>query len=164
MTEHSKGMRRAGSRWRIAVSEMVGEEDYGDDWHVASDRTLAGGTGEDGSVEFRGRTYWSRNIELPGTEFDELVVGDWIHLEQMAGVVLWVRVDEDGRPRRVDVYGPGDYDDPVPRVEYGGPALRAVWPPSRSAVGGEPEATSKSATERDDEAGADAAGSPDSPG
>ena len=46
-----------------------------------------------------------------GTEFDELVVGRWFHVEAMdatvwwmdvGGVVLNVTVDRDGRPKRVE--------------------------------------------------------------
>ena len=64
---------------------------------------------------------------LEGTEFDELVIGRWIHLEQMdagawhiiiGGVVVTVRADRDGRPKRVAVYGPGDYDGPADGCEY----------------------------------------------
>jgi hypothetical protein len=60
-------------------------------------------------------------------EFDELVVGRWIHLEQMdtgtwwaniGGVTLWIRADRDGRPTSVSVYGPGDYGDPVAGCRY----------------------------------------------
>ena len=147
-------IRRAGSKWRLLVHEMLPGGYCGSAHHVGSDRRVGGCGGQD--------TESSRHVELPGTEFDELVVGSWLHVEQMdsgkwwmniGGVVVWVRADRDGRPVRVDVYGPGEYDEPVPGVEYGGPALADVWPPSRSAVGGEPEATSKSATECDDNQG-----------
>ena len=64
---------------------------------------------------------------LEGTEFDEMVIGRWIHLEQqdagewwmsIGGVVVNVTADRDGRPRRVDVYGPGDYDGPAEGCAY----------------------------------------------
>jgi hypothetical protein len=70
--------------------------------------------------------------ELPAnTEFDELVVGHWLHIEAMdttrwwmniGGVTIWITADRDGRPRRVDVYGPGDYANPVDGCGY-----RLVW-------------------------------------
>jgi hypothetical protein len=64
---------------------------------------------------------------LEGTEFDELVIGRWFHLEQqdagvwhiiIDGVVVIVTADRDGRPKRVDVYGPGDYDGPAKGCAY----------------------------------------------
>jgi hypothetical protein len=68
-----------------------------------------------------------RHHHLPGTEFDELVVGKWLHVEQMntgvwwmnvGGVTLTVKVDRDGRPQRVTTFGPGSYAGPVEGVEY----------------------------------------------
>src|SRR5688572_5639129 len=65
--------------------------------------------------------------KLPGTEFDELVIGQWIHLEQMdtgvwwmniGGVTVWVHASEDGKPTNVSVYGPGDFADPVEGCTY----------------------------------------------
>jgi len=65
---------------------------------------------------------------LPGSaEFDELVVGQWLHVEaqdatrwwmNVGGVTVWVTVDRDGRAKKVTVYGPGDYARPVPGCEY----------------------------------------------
>jgi hypothetical protein len=64
---------------------------------------------------------------LSGTEFDELVVGSWLHIEQMnaatwwmnvGGVTIHVTADVDGRPKTVVVHGPGDYAEAVPGVEY----------------------------------------------
>lgn len=61
--------------------------------------------------------------------FDELVVDSWFHMEQMdsnlwwisiAGVVVFVRPDRDGRPKEVTVWGPGDYNLPVEGVTYAG--------------------------------------------
>lgn len=37
-----------------------------------------------------------------------------------AGVTINVSVDRDGRPKRVDVYGPGDYAEPVKGCAYEG--------------------------------------------
>jgi len=113
-----KRLRRAGSPWRVKADVWEGGR-YGISHHVASDNTFGGDDGEDSE--------WSRHVELPGTEFDELVVGRWIHIEQMdtsvfwmnvGGVTLNVRVDRDGRPKAVDVFGPGDYDEPVEGVAY----------------------------------------------
>lgn len=75
---------------------------------------------------------WSAEHVVPG-EFDELVAGFWLHVEEqgndatdgsstwwmdVAGVTLLVDVDPDGRPTAVQFYGPGDYADPVPGVTY----------------------------------------------
>lgn len=123
--------RRAGARWRILAHTIEPGGRYGDSHHVASDRRMGGGTGEDTSVEVDGRTFWSRHLELPGTEFDELVIGRWIHLEQMdtgrwwmniGGVTIWVDADRDGRPKAVSVFGPEDYAHPEPGCEY-----RLAW-------------------------------------
>jgi hypothetical protein len=52
---------------------------------------------------------------LTATEFDELAVGHWLHVEQMeagrwwasiGGVTMRIEVDRDGRPRSVEVIGP----------------------------------------------------------
>lgn len=93
-------LRRAGAPWRLLAHERI-----------AGQRV----TGQ------------AHHIGIPGTEFDELVVGRWIHIEQMdtgkwwmniAGVTVWVRADRDGRPTSVDVYGPGDYAEAVEGCEY----------------------------------------------
>jgi hypothetical protein len=42
--------------------------------------------------------------------------GVW-HLA-VGGVVLTVTAGRDGRPKRVSVHGPGDYDDAVPGCSY----------------------------------------------
>ena len=124
MTER---LRRPGSPWRLLAHTWVGRKGggkdagniYGVSYNIANDSRFGGGDGKD--------TQWTRHVELGGTEFDELVVGHWIHIEQMdatrwwmtvGGVVLWVDVDRDGRPRKVDVYGPGDYNAPVDGCTY----------------------------------------------
>lgn len=108
-------LRRAGSPWRLLVHEYVGGGRYGVSHHVAS--TAPGGKSRSES----------RDHVLPGTEFDELVVGRWLRVEQMnasqwwvsiAGVVINISVDRDGRAKAVDVFGPGDYDAPLGGVEY----------------------------------------------
>jgi hypothetical protein len=64
---------------------------------------------------------------LPGTDFDELVIGHWIHLEQMnadtwwmgiGGVTVHVTADRAGKPTLVRVNMPGTYDGPVEGCEY----------------------------------------------
>ena len=132
-------LRRAGSPWRLLVHEWAGrspgrrEGGYGVSHHVTNDASF-GGLTEDGE--------WSRTHLLPASaEFDELVVGGprhcWLHVEQMdvgtwhvdvAGVVLWVTVDRDGRARQVTTYGPGCYSERVPGCEYA-----VAWDPD---VGG----------------------------
>jgi hypothetical protein len=75
--------------------------------------------GEDG--EYR------RHHQLAGCDFDELVVSNWLHIEEQdtglwwmnfGGVVVHVQADRDGRPVRVAVHGPGDYDGAIPGVRY----------------------------------------------
>ena len=69
----------------------------------------------------------SHDTESDQTEFDELVVGRWLHVEQMdtgswwadvGGVTLLVRVDRDGRPTHVTTYPAGGYADRVPGCAY----------------------------------------------
>jgi hypothetical protein len=81
-------LRTAGSRWRLLAHERFpGKKMSGQAHH----------------------------IEIPGTEFDELAVGRWCHIEQMdvgrwwmniGGVTLWVDADRDGRAKSVTVFGP----------------------------------------------------------
>jgi len=61
------------------------------------------------------------------TVFDELVVDQWLHIEQMTGSVWWVNIggvtlhvkaDRDGRPTRVGVHMPGCYDQPRAGCQY----------------------------------------------
>lgn len=82
--------------------------------------------------------------QLPGTEFDELVVGQWIHLEQMdtnswwmniGGVTVWVRATRNGKAREVSVYGPNDYAEPVDGCKY---SLTWNEPPSPVPAVGRP--------------------------
>lgn len=122
----SKRLHRAGSPWRILVHEWVGKKSatsatYGVSHHVTNLRSFGGGGDETSDSPH------SRVHELSGTEFDELVIGEWIHLEQMdnhswwmnvGGVTLWVRADRDGKPTSVTVYGPNDYAHPVDGVKY----------------------------------------------
>jgi len=138
MSASSRPPRRAGSPWRILVHEWIGAKGgggirYGRAYDVSNDPASPARGAETarrlseirpGLPPFEDTT--DRTV-IEGTEFDELVIGRWIHLEQMdagvwhiiiGGVVVTVRADRDGRPRRVDVYGPGDYDGPVEGCAY----------------------------------------------
>jgi hypothetical protein len=111
-------LRRAGAVWRLLAHRHPSGSARSDfSFHVQSDRV--GGDTSD--------TEHSQTTVLERTELDELVVGRWMHLEQMGtgkwwmtvgGVVLWVEADRDGRPTAVSVFGPRDHDDPVEGVEY----------------------------------------------
>lgn len=88
-------LRRAGAPWRLLAHTPDGKETH--------------------------------DLEVPGTVFDELVVGKWIHIEQMdtnrwwmniGGVTVWVTASRDGKPVKVSVYGPNDYDEPVDGCTY----------------------------------------------
>ena len=131
--------RRAGTRWRILVHDWLGKKGveetgfpYGKAHHVTSDpefgRLPVSVMGKEARAQADAlRSERSTETVLAGTEFDELVIGRWIHLEQMdtgrwwmniGGVTVWVKADRDGRPVSVDVYGPHDYASPVPGCEY----------------------------------------------
>ena len=97
--------RSGGSRWRILVHERLprrqGTVLYGTAHSIASTAKLAGSKGPHRKPQV-----------LPGTEFDELVVGKWLHIEQQSATVWWmnvagvninVTVDRDGRPKYVTV-------------------------------------------------------------
>jgi hypothetical protein len=110
-------LRRAGAYWRVLVHRNIGDTRKSDmAHHIQSDR-----------VRGRDNTEFSRTDVLPHTEFDELVVGNAIHIEQMdvgtywaniAGVTIWLRMDRDGNPTSINVSGPGDYADPVDGCKY----------------------------------------------
>lgn len=113
----TRPLRRAGAAWRLLVHRHPTGGPRSDlAYDVQSDR-----------VKANGDTDHSREIVLPRTEFDELVVGHWLHVEQMssgvwwmsiAGVTVHVGADRDGRPTSVTVQGPGDYDEPVDGCTY----------------------------------------------
>ena len=131
-------LRRPGSPWRLLAHEWLGSNSgtgfrYGRSFDVSNNPRAA----EQGAETAR-RLSEIKPGDKPltdgtsyticeGAEFDELVVGRWIHVEQMDATVWWmnvggvtvnVTVDRDGRPKRVDVYGPGDYGEPVPGCTY----------------------------------------------
>jgi hypothetical protein len=109
-------LRRPGARWRILV-HRPGRN--GHSWHVGSDPRDADADA--------GKSEHLTATTLEGTEFDELVIGQFLHLEQMdtstwwlsiGGVTVNIRADRDGRPKHVGVSGPGDYDNPVEGCTY----------------------------------------------
>lgn len=133
-------IRSAGGRWRLLVHDRIkGQRMSGASHNVSSDPGMEARHAEiqarlDELAERRGRerqplpdhlrpTY----VTYPDAEFDELVVGRWCHIEQMntgvwwmniGGVTIWIKADRDGRPKRVNVYGPGDYADVEPNCAY----------------------------------------------
>lgn len=103
-----KRLRRPGSPWRVLAWEYTGKGEY------------AGAKVDIGSDQH------------PGTEFDELVVGQWLHVEQMnatqwwmnvGGVTIWVTADRDGRAKYVTVFGPGTEAGAVEGCRY-----EVSWP------------------------------------
>jgi hypothetical protein len=96
--------RCAGGKWRLLVHDRLerrapGGILYGTSRSVASSRKLAG---EDGPHKAA--------TVLEDAEFDELVVGSWLHVEQMSagswwmdigGLIVNVTADRDGRPKLV---------------------------------------------------------------
>ena len=131
-------LRRPGSPWRLLAHQWLGSNSktgfrYGRSFDVSNDSGAPGRRAE----TLRRLSEMKPGMEpltddtsytvCEGTEFDELVVGRWIHIEQMDSTVWWlniggitvnVTVDRDGRPKVVDVYGPGDYGEPVPGCKY----------------------------------------------
>jgi hypothetical protein len=132
----TRRLRCAGSPWRILVHERRTGQDglrYGRAHDVSNDPAAPARHAEtlrkldELRPDLPPAEDTTTVTVLEGTEFDELVVGWWIHLEQMdtgswflniGGVVVNICADRDGRPKRVDVHGPGDYDDRVPGCRY----------------------------------------------
>lgn len=122
-------LRRPGSPWRLLVHVWLGKQPgglrYGDSWNIDN---ADPGDGRRHVVErIDDGAYIAHTRHLPGTEFDELVVGEWLHVEQMdkrlwwmnvGGVTVMVTARKDGTPKRVTVYGPVDYDMPRDRCTY----------------------------------------------
>lgn len=117
-------LRRPGGRWRLRVHHWAGrpagrrEGEYDVSHDVTSDPAFGGRIPDTD-------THQTHVIE--GTEFDELVVGSFLHAEQLdtglwwinlGGVVVWVKADRDGRPKDVWVCGPDDFDEPRDGCTY----------------------------------------------
>jgi hypothetical protein len=109
----SPRLRRSGSPWTLRVHTW--DDDVQTPSHTVSNRAVPAD-----SEHHRGHLF-------PQAEFDELVVGRWLHVEQMdnatwwmnvGGVTVHVNADREGRPRRVRVNGPLDYDEPREGCEY----------------------------------------------
>jgi hypothetical protein len=119
----------AGSSWRLLVHEQDPDQPPG--WSKMANHVVPVASGREHGQH-------SREHVIPG-DFDELVVGSWLHVEEMgtsdddgepvtdgssrwwmsvAGAVLWVDVDPGGRPTGLAYHRPGEYDDPVPGVVY----------------------------------------------
>lgn len=137
MSKHRK-LRRAGALWRLLVHRHENDGPYSDmAYNVQSDRIPPSGDGPH-----------SKTTVLDRTEFDELVVGSFAHIEQkdtgtwwanFCGVTLWVRADRDGKPLSISVYGPLDYGVPVEGCKYSlswdGEEFRdRTYPPERPEV------------------------------
>ena len=107
-------LRRPGSPWRLLVHDWPGTRAglrYGRSHHVTNDERV------------RPESGWCDTTVLAGAEFDELVVGRWLHIEAMdattwwmdvGGITVHVTADRDGRPKRVTVRN----EDPVPGCVY----------------------------------------------
>ena len=123
-------VRRAGSRWRILVHEISGERrahDITSDPHSPARHAQTLKRLAAMRPDLPPPSDLTSHVVVEGTEFDELVVGSWIHLEQMdtgrwwmnvGGVTVNITADRDGRPKVVDVYGPGDYGEAVEGCRY----------------------------------------------
>lgn len=120
--------RTAGARWRLQVHGNIGDDGMANtSQEVTSD---PGVTARRAAMTAKHPSIYAGQllpIVLDGFEFDELVVGRWLHVEEMdtgcwwgsiGGVVIHVRVDRDGRPKLVSVNMPGTSEDPVEGCEY----------------------------------------------
>lgn len=61
-----------GSRWRILAHGPRGER-----------------------IDIESRDYDEGDRAKPRTVFDELVIDDWLHLEQMSARVWWLKIGDD---------------------------------------------------------------------
>jgi hypothetical protein len=118
-------LRRSGSPWTVRVHTWDG--DVQTPSHTISNREVWAD-----SEHHRGHLF-------PAAEFDELVVGRWLHVEQMdnatwwmniGGVTVHVSADREGRPTWVRVSGPHDYDEPREGCAY-----EVDWTPLPEAIG-----------------------------
>jgi hypothetical protein len=119
-------LRRAGSPWRILVHEWLGRSGptlYGRQFHAGNDPSAPAR----GAERIRRLNELRPDLEptadttgytvLEGTEFDEIVVGHWLHAEQqdagqwwisIGGVVVLVAADRDGRPNELNWTAPDE--------------------------------------------------------
>jgi hypothetical protein len=97
MTEHPVGARP----WRVLAHHRL----------PGQDRLSAT------ELDATGRSYHAGSDSLPDTDFDELVVGQWLHVEWMdadrwwvriGDVAIWITVDPSGDARQVEIYPPRD--------------------------------------------------------
>ena len=123
--------RRAGSRWRLLVHRMRPDGDNGASIHAQSHPSTPLRLHPDAAPLETSladiHAQFAAELDLPGTEFDELAVGSWLHVEQLdtghywmsvGGVVLHVTADPDGRPTLVTVHTAGEYEQRIPGCEY----------------------------------------------
>lgn len=122
--------RRAGARWRLLVHNMAPGGANGVARHFQSHPDTRRARLDNPDKQRRMDEIHAQHSVtdiVPDAEFDELVVGRWLHVEQMGtgrwwmnigGVTVHVDADRDGRPTHVMVYGPGDYDTPVVGCRY----------------------------------------------
>lgn len=117
-------MTAAGRHWRLLVHSRNGRVSH----HVTPTPTHR-------------TTPHTIDHVIHGAEFDELVAGHWLHIEELgasdpdgnpttdgsshwwmtvAGAVLEVDVNRDGHPTALTYHPPGTYDDPRPGVTYTG--------------------------------------------
>lgn len=136
-----KRVRRAGARWRLLVHTVLGGgQGYGtahDLRNYPREAIRPLGYTDTEYAEHRAKVAarhaesiamgWAKDHDLTGTEFDELVVGRFFHIEQMdtgywwmniGGVTVHVKADRDGRPKHLVVHGPDDYASKVPGCSY----------------------------------------------
>lgn len=99
MTKPKVNRKRPGATWRLLVHEMIGKQSSGTSYDIFShqedaDHALATQRKLEASAEAQGRTYPDYSVRqvLPDTEFDELVVGRWLHVEQMSDTDYWMDI------------------------------------------------------------------------
>lgn len=114
MVTADRPIRRPGSPWRLLAHEYVGLQpsgiSYETEHHVTND-PAAQGRREAAVARLKMPPELMRTHTLPpNCEFDELVVGSWLHVEQMdeqlwwldiGGLTVHVEADADGKPLRV---------------------------------------------------------------
>lgn len=113
-------LRRPGGRWRLLVHEWVGKQPDGTTYSKSHD--------VEPNPPRRDPGPYGVHHELPANcEFDELVVGSWLHIEQMdtgtwwmniGGVTVHVTADREGKPKHVTVHGPDDYGAAIEGCKY----------------------------------------------